>query len=79
LCSNLANHEEAILLTAEKDFGELVFRQGTVAPGIVLVRLAGLSPMIKAEIVAAAIINHEGALFAVIMPEWCENPAESFL
>lgn len=69
---NLANHEEAILLTADKDFGELVFRRGKVAPGIVLVRLAGLSPVIKAEIVAAAIMDHEGELFrsfAVIMPD----------
>ena len=60
----------------------MVFRQGKVAPGIVLVRLAGLSPAIKAEIVAAAIMDHAGELFrsfTVIMPEWCENPAESFL
>ena len=72
LCSNLANQEEAILLTADKDFGELVFRQGKVAPGIVLVRLAGLSPAIKAEIVAAAIMDHAGELFrsfTVIMPD----------
>jgi len=69
---NLANREEAILLTADKDFGELVFRQGKVAPGIILVRLAGLSPVIKAEIVAAAIGGHAGELFrsfTVIMPD----------
>ena len=69
---NLANHEEAILITADKDFGELVFRQGKVAPGIVLVRLAGLSPAIKAEIVAAAIMDHITQLlrsFTVLMPD----------
>jgi predicted nuclease of predicted toxin-antitoxin system len=69
---NLANHEEAILITADKDFGELVFRQGKVAPGIVLVRLAGLSPAIKAEIVAAAIMDHITQLlrsFTVIMQD----------
>ena len=68
---NLANQEEAILLTADKDFGELVFRQDRVAPGIILVRLAGLSPAIKAEIVAAAIEDHATELlrsFTVIMP-----------
>lgn len=59
---DLANHEGAILLTADKDFGELVFRQDKVARGIVLVRLAGLSPVIKAEIIAAAIKDH-GAEF----------------
>jgi hypothetical protein len=49
-----------------------VFRQGKVALGIVLVRLAGLSPVIKAEIVAAAIMDHAGELFrsfTVIMPD----------
>ena len=30
----------AILLTADKDFGELVFRQGLVHSGVVLIRLA---------------------------------------
>ena len=33
---------------------------------IVLVRLAGLSPAIKAEIVAAAIEDHAGGAFQVI-------------
>ena len=55
---NLANHEGAILLTADKDFGELVFRQGKVTHGIVLVRLAGLLPAIKADIIAATIEDH---------------------
>jgi len=55
---DLANHEGVILLTADKDFGELVFRQDKVARGIVLIRLAGLSPAIKAEIIAAAIKDH---------------------
>ena len=60
---NLANQEDTILLTADKDFGELVFRQDKVAPGIVLVRLAGLSPAIKAEIVAAAIEDYAEEVF----------------
>jgi predicted nuclease of predicted toxin-antitoxin system len=32
----------AVLLTADKDFGELVFRQRRVHSGIVLIRLAGV-------------------------------------
>ena len=51
---DLANREGAVLLTADKDFGELVFRQDKVARDIV-VRLAGLPPAIKAEIIAATI------------------------
>ncbi len=48
---DLANREAAILLTADKDFGELVYRQRMYAHGIVLIRLAGLSPAQKATLV----------------------------
>jgi predicted nuclease of predicted toxin-antitoxin system len=34
----MAGRTDAILLTADKDFGELVFRQGRVAAGIILLR-----------------------------------------
>jgi predicted nuclease of predicted toxin-antitoxin system len=53
-----ANQEQAVLLTADKDFGELVYRQKRVMLGVVLIRLAGLSPERKAEIAAAAIRQH---------------------
>ena len=73
--------EGVILLTADKDFGELVFRQDEVARGIVLVRLAGLSPAIKVEIIAADIKDHEDWVFEVTYGDYfgqCENPTESF-
>lgn len=38
----LANQETALLLTADKDFGEIVFRQRLHTHGVVLIRLAGL-------------------------------------
>ena len=41
---NLANHETALLLTTDKDFGELVFRQRLHMYGVVLIRLAGVTP-----------------------------------
>jgi predicted nuclease of predicted toxin-antitoxin system len=47
-----ANARSAVLLTADKDFGELVFRQGLVHSGVVLLRLAGLAQATKAAIVA---------------------------
>jgi predicted nuclease of predicted toxin-antitoxin system len=47
-----ANGRNAILVTADKDFGELVFRQGAIHSGVVLLRLAGLANAIKSEIVA---------------------------
>jgi predicted nuclease of predicted toxin-antitoxin system len=68
---DLANQEADILLTADKDFGELVFRQGRLTSGILLVRLAGLSPAHKAEVVASAVNQHSGELpgaFAVLTP-----------
>lgn len=39
----LANDRGALLLTADKDFGELVFRMRRIHAGVVLLRLAGLS------------------------------------
>jgi predicted nuclease of predicted toxin-antitoxin system len=47
-----ANAGRAVLLTADKDFGELVFRRGLAHSGVVLLRLAGLANATKAEIVA---------------------------
>lgn len=66
-----ANQETALLLTADKDFGELVFWQGRFVYGVVLIRLAGLSPQYKAEVVAIAIREHADELvqnFTVITP-----------
>jgi predicted nuclease of predicted toxin-antitoxin system len=47
-----ANARGAVLVTADKDFGELVFRQGLIHSGVVLLRLAGLTNSTRAEIVA---------------------------
>jgi predicted nuclease of predicted toxin-antitoxin system len=47
-----ANSQGALLLTADKDFGELVFRQNRANGGVVLVRLLGISAALKAEVVA---------------------------
>jgi predicted nuclease of predicted toxin-antitoxin system len=68
---DLANQEGSLLLTADKDFGELVFRQHRLMTGVVLIRLAGLSPLRKAEAVSSAIKRHITELphaFAVISP-----------
>ena len=66
-----ANARSALLLTADKDFGELVFRQGRVHAGVVLVRLAGLTVAAKAETVARVfqerVAELQGA-FSVISP-----------
>lgn len=66
-----ANKFDAVLLTGDKDFGELIFRQKRHMSGVVLVRLAGLTPSRKADIVNSAINQHVEELpkaFAVISP-----------
>ena len=59
----------AVLLTADKDFGELVFRQHLLHSGVLLIRLAGMTPDGKAELVAAIVNSHGeelGRAFAVL-------------
>lgn len=66
-----ANQQMALLMTADKGFGELVFRQRLISRGVVLVRLAGLSPAGKADTVSLAIREHESELsdaFSVVSP-----------
>jgi predicted nuclease of predicted toxin-antitoxin system len=59
-----ANDGGSVLMTADRDFGELVFRQGRLHAGVILLRLAGLSAATKAELVAKAIRDHEDRLRA---------------
>lgn len=69
---DVANREESLLLTADKDFGELVYRQRRLMPGVILIRLAGLSPTEKAGVVASVIDEHGAELpqaFTVIAPK----------
>ena len=66
-----ANARSAVLLTADKDFGELVFRQGLVHSGVILVRLAGLANATKAAIVAEVCRERAAELigaFSVVSP-----------
>ena len=67
----LANKEGALLLTCDKDFGDLVFRLRRLSAGVVLIRLAGLTPAKKAAIVTSIISKHSQELakaFTVITP-----------
>jgi predicted nuclease of predicted toxin-antitoxin system len=67
-----ANEQGATLLTTDKDFGELVFRQRRVSSAVILIRLSGLPPDRKARIVASVVSEHEAELsqdtFAVVTP-----------
>lgn len=53
-----ANERNALLVTADKDFGELVFRLERAHRGVVLLRLSGLSTAVKAETVERVFRDH---------------------
>ena len=66
-----ANERGALLITSDKDFGELVFRLRRIHTGVVLVRLAGLPPRMKARIVSGILSSRGSNLigaFSVISP-----------
>jgi len=66
-----ANADKRILLTQDKDFGELIFRLKNAHHGVILIRLEGYKPSEKAEIVLNAILKHSNELinsFTVIQP-----------
>jgi predicted nuclease of predicted toxin-antitoxin system len=55
--------EGRLLLTEDKDFGELVFRQGRPVPGIVLLRIGAGQQQRKVERLQAAIDHFGDILF----------------
>jgi predicted nuclease of predicted toxin-antitoxin system len=66
-----AQSEQTLLLTCDKDFGELVYRNHLVSAGVVLIRLEGLSADKKARLVSEAIRLHGHQMlnaFAVVSP-----------
>jgi len=66
-----ANEEKRILITKDKDFGELVFRLKQIHAGVILARLEGIKPKTKAKFILKAILDHENILenaFTIIQP-----------
>jgi len=67
----MANQASAVLVTRDKDFGELVYRMNRVTQGVILVRLDGLHPKTKANVVSGAIAAYGSetiSAFTVISP-----------
>jgi len=54
----IAFEQHRLLVTEDKDFGELVVRQRKSSHGVVLVRLPGFSGAEKAEFVVTAVTAH---------------------
>lgn len=61
-----AKEKDAILITGDKDFGNLIFRLGKSPAGIILYRLSGLSN------------NAKAALVLKVVEDYSEELAESF-
>ena len=64
-----ANREASVLITGDKDFGELVYRRGQQNAGVVLLRLSGLTQQRKATIAIKVFASHAAdfaAAFSVV-------------
>jgi predicted nuclease of predicted toxin-antitoxin system len=61
--AELANNSNAILLTEDKDFGEIVFRQKMIKSGVILLRLHGQPTQIKINILRELLANHSLEIF----------------
>ena len=58
----LAVDQKAILITADKDFGDLVYQQMRASSGVILLRIAGLSQDEKCVVVSRTINKHTSEL-----------------
>lgn len=66
-----ANEHGALLVTEDKDFGELVYRQQLIHLGVVLLRLMGLPSLTKASLVSRVFEEHGEEMrnaFTVVSP-----------
>ncbi len=68
----LASKNKALLVTLDKDFGELVFQKKLINSGILLLRLSGLPNHEKVIIVSSTIKKYSEKLlnsFSVLTPK----------
>ena len=68
----IAQKENRILLTNDKDFGEIVFRQKLISSGIVLFRIKGQDTREKIKLLKKVLISHKDRItkhFVVIAKE----------
>lgn len=54
--------EQAVLLTMDTDFGDLIYRLKTHTFGVLLLRIAGLPPKDKQKITSSILTTHGGEL-----------------
>lgn len=59
----LARRDNRLLLTDDKDFGELVIRRRWAAPGVVLMRVGSEQPQMRWQRLQAAIARFDESLY----------------
>jgi len=60
---NMANSQDRVLLTNDKDFGELVFRQKKITAGIILVRMKGYDSEKKVPVIEKLFKNYSEKIY----------------
>ena len=58
----IANDRAEVLIAYDKDFGELIFRLKQIHSGVLLIRLSGMKPSEKANIIVKAIEKHQAEI-----------------
>lgn len=59
---DMAVREERILITNDKDFGELVFRQRRSLVGVILLRAKGQRTRDKIKLLGSLLADHQGKI-----------------
>ena len=68
---DVANRQDAVLITADLGFGDMVLRQRRFTAGVLLVRLPELSPELTANVISTVVREHPAELagnLAVLTP-----------
>ena len=63
-----AEREKLIIITGDKDFGELIFKLGKSSAGVILIRTAIADPEKRFEMVKDALNKAEGKF--IVVKEW---------
>lgn len=67
----ISNNSDAVLITNDKDFGELIYRDGLISKGIILLRFGKLEIRERIQLLIGVLEEHENELdgaFTVISP-----------
>ncbi|GEP90021.1 putative nuclease of putative toxin-antitoxin system [Chitinophaga terrae (ex Kim and Jung 2007)] len=73
LVLEIAHENGSLLITQDKDFGDLVYRLGKAHEGVILLRSEGLTPYQKADLCLILVTQHTNELpgaFTVVYKDY---------